>query len=64
MGIKSQCGMGVFQALQYKEDGKTCIVKVSITTPRNTDKEDSLTVTTDDIILMTGTPIVYHGLEK
>ena len=31
-------------------------------TPGNTDEKEPLTVATDDLILMAGTPIVCHGL--
>ena len=62
VGIKSLVGVGIFQALRYEEDGKTCIVKGPITTPRNTDEEEPLVVATEDLILVAGTPIVCHGL--
>eukprot|EP00579_Thalassiosira_antarctica_P003118 CAMPEP_0201905878 /NCGR_PEP_ID=MMETSP0902-20130614/56732_1 /ASSEMBLY_ACC=CAM_ASM_000551 /TAXON_ID=420261 /ORGANISM="Thalassiosira antarctica, Strain CCMP982" /LENGTH=512 /DNA_ID=CAMNT_0048440001 /DNA_START=63 /DNA_END=1601 /DNA_ORIENTATION=+ len=54
----------LFQALRYEEDGKECVVKGPIATPRNIQDETSFTVATEDIRPTMDSPVICHGLES
>jgi len=53
-----------FQALRYETDGEKCVVQGPLAFPRQTEEEHECVFDSIDIILVPGTPVVCHSLQK
>ena len=53
-----------FQALRYENDGEKCVVQGPLAFPRQTEEEHECVFDSIDIILVPGTPVVCHSLQK